>query len=70
VPSHNLALDAPVAAPSAAGFLVLTRNDRQSIMIGDDIEITVVAVYGDAVRLAITAPRDVRILRREIYAGP
>jgi len=50
VSSLSLALDAP--AP-AAGRLVLTRGDRQSIMIGDEIEIVVVAVMGDAVRLGI-----------------
>jgi carbon storage regulator CsrA len=36
-------------------------------MIGDEIEITVVAVMRDAVRLAIAAPPDVKILRRELY---
>jgi carbon storage regulator CsrA len=64
VSSNSLALPAP--AP-AAGRLVLTRGDRQSIMIGDEIEIVVVAVMGDAVRLGIAAPRDVKILRRELY---
>ena len=49
---------------------MLTRGDRQSIMIGDEIEITVVAVLGQTVRLAIAAPRDVKILRRELYVAP
>jgi carbon storage regulator CsrA len=66
VSSNSLALDAP-ASPPAVGRLVLTRGDRESIMIGDDIEIVVVAVMGDAVRLGIAAPRDVKILRRELY---
>jgi carbon storage regulator len=39
-------------------------------MIGDEIEITVVAVLGQTVRLAIAAPRDVKILRRELYVAP
>ena len=48
-------------------MLVLTRNTRQSIMIGDDIEVIVLSRSGDKVRLGIRAPDDVRILRKEIY---
>ena len=47
--------------------LVLTRRSGQSIMIGDDIELTVLSVVGNAVRIGIDAPRDVKILRREIW---
>jgi len=47
--------------------LVLTRKSNQSIMIGDDIEITVLSVVGDKVRIGIEAPRDVAIFRREVY---
>ncbi len=48
-------------------MLVLTRKKGQSIMIGDDVEISVVEVNGDAVRIGIRAPKDVSIYRREIY---
>jgi carbon storage regulator len=47
--------------------LVLTRETDQSIMIGDDIEIVVVAVQGGKVRLGINAPRNVPVHRKEIY---
>jgi len=48
-------------------MLVLTRRTNQSIMIGDDIEITIVEVKGDQVRLGITAPRHISVHRKEIY---
>lgn len=48
-------------------MLVLTRKVKESIMIGDDIEITVLAVEGDQVKLGIHAPRHVDIHRKEIY---
>lgn len=48
-------------------MLVLTRKPRQQIMIGDDIVVNVVEVQGDNVRIAIEAPRDVKIYRGEIY---
>ncbi len=48
-------------------MLVLSRQPDQSIMIGDDIEIVVVAVRGDKVRLGINAPRHVSVHRKEIY---
>lgn len=48
-------------------MLVLTRKTHQQIMIGDDIVINVVEVQGDNVRIAIEAPRDVKIYRGEIY---
>jgi len=48
-------------------MLVLTRKAKQSIMIGDGIEITIVEIKGDAVKLAIDAPRDVPVHRREVY---
>jgi carbon storage regulator len=47
--------------------LVLTRKSNQSIMIGDDIEISVLAVMGEKVRIGIEAPRAVPIFRREVY---
>jgi carbon storage regulator len=48
-------------------MLVLTRKTNQSIMIGDDIEISVLAVSRDKIRLGITAPRDVPVFREEVY---
>ena len=49
------------------GVLVLTRKSNQSIMIGDDIEISVLAVMGEKVRIGIEAPRAVPVFRREVY---
>lgn len=48
-------------------MLVLTRKTNQSIVIGDDIEVTVVEVRGVQVRLGINAPKEIPIYRREIY---
>ena len=48
-------------------MLVLSRKPNQSIMIGDDIEISVLAIMGEKVRLGIEAPRSVPVFRREIY---
>jgi carbon storage regulator len=49
------------------GVLVLTLKSNQSIMIGDDIEISVLAVMGEKVRIGIEAPRSVPVFRREVY---
>ena len=48
-------------------MLVLSRQIDESIMIGDDVEITIVDVRGDKVRLGITAPKKIPVHRREIY---
>ena len=48
-------------------MLVLSRQRDQSIMIGDDIQITVVDVRGDKVRLGVAAPREVSVHRKEVY---
>jgi carbon storage regulator len=48
-------------------MLVLTRKPDQSIMIGDDVEVTVLSVSGDKVRLGIQAPGEVPVHRTEIY---
>ena len=48
-------------------MLVLSRQKDESIVIGDDIEITIVDVRGDKVRLGINAPRSVSVHRKEIY---
>jgi carbon storage regulator len=47
--------------------LVLTRKTNQSIMIGDAVEVSVLAVSRDKIRLGITAPRDVPVFRKEVY---
>lgn len=48
-------------------MLILNRKKGESIQIGDDIEIKVVAVEGDQVKLGIEAPRSVDVYRKEIY---
>ncbi len=47
--------------------LVLTRKTNQSIMIGDAVEVSVLSVSRDKIRLGITAPRDVPVFRKEVY---
>jgi carbon storage regulator len=48
-------------------MLVLTRKLKEAIQIGDDMEITVLAISGDQVKLGINAPKHVEIHRKEIY---
>ncbi|MGE5328916.1 MAG: carbon storage regulator CsrA [Deltaproteobacteria bacterium] len=48
-------------------MLVLTRKRNESIIINDDIEITVIDIQNDQVRIGITAPKDVSIYRKELY---
>ncbi len=48
-------------------MLVLTRKGSQSIMIGDDIEISVLAIMGEKVRIGIEAPRSVPVFRKEVW---
>ena len=48
-------------------MLVLTRKVHESIMIGDSIEVVVVSVHGEQVKLGIKAPRDIPVHRREVY---
>ena len=48
-------------------MLVLSRQRDETIMIGDEIEITVVDIRGDKVRLGISAPRQVQVHRKEVY---
>jgi len=48
-------------------MLVLSRKNNESIIIRDDIVVTVVEVRGDKVRLGIEAPKEVTVHRREIY---
>jgi carbon storage regulator len=48
-------------------MLVLTRKSNQSIMIGDDVEVSVLSVMGEKVRIGIQAPQEVPVFRKEIY---
>lgn len=51
----------------AQGMLVLTRKVNQSIVIGDDVEVVVLDVRGEQIRLGIRAPKNVSVHRKEIY---
>ena len=48
-------------------MLVLSRHRDESIIIGDDVIITIVDIRGDKVRLGIDAPQDIPVHRREVY---
>jgi carbon storage regulator len=48
-------------------MLVLTRKSNQSIMIGDDVKVSVLSVIGEKVRIGIEAPQEVPVFRTEIY---
>lgn len=48
-------------------MLVLSRKLKQSIVIGDDVEVTVVEIRGDHVRIAISAPKRIPVFRKELY---
>ena len=48
-------------------MLVLTRKSNQSIMIGDEIEVSVLAIMGEKVRIGIQAPRTIPVFRKEVY---
>ncbi len=48
-------------------MLVLSRMKDESIMVGDNVEITIVDVRGDKVRLGITAPKEIPVHRMEVY---
>ncbi|WP_411682038.1 carbon storage regulator CsrA [Clostridium thailandense] len=48
-------------------MLVISRKKGESILLGDDIEITVVKIDDNSVKLSISAPRSVTILRKELY---
>jgi carbon storage regulator len=48
-------------------MLVLTRKSNQSIMIGDEIEVSVLSVMGEKVRIGIQAPQKIPVFRKEIY---
>lgn len=48
-------------------MLILTRKLNETIMIGDKIEISIVDIKGDQVKVGIKAPRDVKVYRQEVY---
>ena len=48
-------------------MLVLTRKSNQSVMIRDDIEVTVLSIIGEKVRIGIQAPREIPVFRKEVY---
>ena len=48
-------------------MLILTRRVNESLRVGDDVTVTVVAVKGNQVRIGINAPKDVEVHREEIY---
>lgn len=48
-------------------MLILTRRIGESVMIGDDVSVTVLGVKGNQVRLGVNAPRNVSVHREEIY---
>lgn len=56
-----------VPAEKETLMLVLSRQSDESIIIGDNIRVTIVEVRGDKVRIGIDAPRDITVHRQEIY---
>jgi len=51
-----------------AGFmLILTRKVNESLMVGDDVTLTVLGIKGGQIRIGISAPRDVEVHRQEVY---
>src|SRR5438552_1699327 len=62
----GIVLPGPLAQEGAS-MLVLSRQRDETIMIGDDIEVTVVDIRGDKVRLGINAPKEISVHRKEVY---
>lgn len=48
-------------------MLILTRKEDESIMIGNEIEVSVVDVKGDQVKIGIKAPKEIKVYRREVF---
>jgi carbon storage regulator len=57
----------PIWHRRGAAMLVLSRKKNESIIINDNITVTVIEIRGDKVRLGIEAPKDVTVHRREVY---
>lgn len=50
-------------------MLVLRRKVGESVMIGNEIQVQVLGIEGDQIKLGFSAPKDVQILRKELYQG-
>ena len=48
-------------------MLILARKENETIVIGDNVEVTIVNIKGDYVKIGINAPQDVKVFRKEIY---
>ncbi len=48
-------------------MLILTRKHNESITIGDSIEVSIIEIKGDQVKLGIKAPREIKVYRKEVY---
>lgn len=66
-PSRSLASSHRSIFERSRAILVLSRKVNESIRIGETVELTVVDIRGDKVRLGFTAPRDIPIHRREVF---
>src|SRR5215471_14131745 len=64
---HSRGTEASPRGARSHSMLVLSRQRDETIMIGDEIEITVVDIRGDKVRLGITAPTRIAVHRKEVY---
>lgn len=53
----------------AMKLLVLRRKVGEKVMIGDDVEIVVLGVEGELVKIGFTAPKEIQIMRKELYQG-
>jgi carbon storage regulator len=54
----------------ATDMLILTRRPREVVMVGRDVQIMVLDIAGDRVRLGITAPRELKVVRHETKPAP
>ncbi len=48
-------------------MLILARKEEQSIMIGDNIEVSILSIKGDHIKIGINAPSDVKVYRKEVF---